>query len=286
MGIGLLDENEVRYKVSQIKNLPPLPLALHRVLDIIINEVDSPDELERFISYDQTLAARILCVANSAYYGFRGKVPNLSRSINIIGYDEVKSICVYALMSEIFSGLNSIKRSEREKLWKHSFATARIAYHIAQRRPWVSEHEAYLLGLLHDLGWVIMAVHFKEEYQSIQRLARDRKIPPRYVESQFGIYHTLIGKWIAIRWSFPEHFQAVMEFHHEPEKSPSFKPEVRIVALANILANCKMYPDYLDDDLTRMYYQKLYITHEEWEEYQSRLGQLWPEVDQFWNLLK
>jgi HD-like signal output (HDOD) protein len=261
-------------------------LALQRVLDIIINEVDSPDELASFISDDQALTARILCVANSAYYGFRGKVSNLTRSIIIIGYDEVKSICVYALMSEMFSGLNSIGRAEREKLWKHAFATARIAYHIAQRRPWVPKNQAYLLGLLHDLGRVVMAVHFKEEYRCIQKLAQDRKVPSRYVESQFGICHTLIGKWISIRWSFPELFQAVMEFHHEPEKSSLFKPEVRIVALANILANSQMYPEYLDDDFTRMYCQKLHITDEEWEEYQDRMGQLWPEVDQFWNLLK
>ena len=286
MEISLLDENEVRYKVSQIKSLPPLPLALQRMLDIIINEVDSPDELVSFISYDQTLAARILCVANSAHYGFRGKAPNLTRSVIVIGYDEVKSICVYELMSEIFSGQTSIGRAEREKLWKHAFATARIAYHIAQRRPWVSKNEAYLLGLLHDLGRVAMAVHFKEEYRSIQKLAQDRKVPLRYVEPQFGVYHTLVGKWISIRWSFPKHFQAVIEFHHEPEKSPLFKQEVRMIALANILANSKMYPEYLDDDFTRLYCQKLHITNEEWEEYRSRMGQLWPEVDLFWSLLK
>ena len=286
MDIALLDENEVRYQISQIKDLPLLPFALQRVLDIIINEVDSPDELESFIGYDQTLAARILCVANSSYYGFRGKVPNLSRSIIVIGYDQVKSICIYALMSEIFSGLNSIGRAEREKLWKHAFATARIAYHIAERRPWVSKNEAYLLGLLHDLGRVVMAVHFKEEYRSIQKLAQDRKTPPRYVESQFGIYHTLVGKWISIRWSFPALFRAVMEFHHEPEKSPLFKQEVRMIALANILANSKIYPEYLDDDFTRLYCQKLCIPDEEWEEYQNLMRQLWPEVDQFWSLLK
>ena len=285
MEIALLDENEVRYKVSQIKNLPPLPLALQRMLDIIINEVNSPDELESFIGYDQSLTARILRVANSACYGVRGEVLDLARSIIVMGYDEVKSICVCILMSEIFSGLNSIGRAEREKLWKHAFATARIACQIARRRPWISKNEAYLLGLLHDLGWSVMAVHFKEEYRSIQKLAQDRKVTPRYVESLFGIYHTLVGKWISIRWSFPALFQAVMEFHHEPEKSPVFKPEIRIVALADILANSQIYPEYLDDDFTRMYCQKLHITDEEWEEYRSQLGQLRSEVDQFWNLL-
>ena len=286
MEIALLDENEIRYKVSRIKNLPPLPLALQRMLDILINEVGSPDEFESFIGYDQSLAARILCAANSACYGFRGKVPDLNRAVSVVGCDEVKSICVYALMSEIFSRLNSIGRAERERLWKHAFATARIAYHIARKRPWVPKNEAYLLGLLHDLGRVVMAVHFKDEYRSIQKLARDRNIPTRCVESQFGIDHTLVGKWISIRWSFPEHFKAVMEFHHEPEKSPLFKPEVRIVALANILANSKIYPEQLDDDFTRTYCQKLHITEEEWEEYKDRMGQLWSEVDQLWSSLE
>ncbi len=77
-----------------------------------------------------------------------------------------------------------------------------------------------------------------------------------------------------------------MEFHHEPEKSPAFKPEAKLIALANILANSREFPEYLDDDLTLKYRKDLYICEEEWDEYKERLEEMWPMVDHFWTLIK
>ncbi len=282
----LLNEQQILSKVSEIKDPPSLPTALQRVLELIITEVESPDELETFIRYDQGLTTRIIRIANSAYYGSRGKLLDLTRSILLIGYDEVKSVCIFALTLEVFSGLKLIKPAERARLWKHSFATARIAYEMALRRPWIAKEQAYLLGFLHDFGRIIVAAHFGEQYQTIRDLAKKRNVPQSCVEPQFNLEHTLIGSWIATRWAMPELVRNTMEFHHEPEKSPSFKSEVKLIALANILANSVQFPEYLNDDFTQMYRDHLHIGEEEWEECQDRLKELWPEVDQFWCLLK
>jgi putative nucleotidyltransferase with HDIG domain len=286
MDLPLLNEEQVLSKIAEIRDPPSLPIALQRVLELIVTQVESPDELETFIRYDPGLTARIIRIANSAYYGSRGKLLDLTRSILLIGYDEVKSVCIFALTLEVFSGLKLIKAAEGERLWKHSFATARIAYEMALRRPWVAKEQAYLLGFLHDFGRIIVAAHFGEQYQAIRDLAKKRKVPLRCVEPQFNLEHTLIGSWISTRWAMPEVVRNTMEFHHEPEKSPSFKPEVKLIALANILANSVQFPGYLEDDFTRMYRDHLYISQEEWEEYQDRLKELWPEVDHFWSLLK
>lgn len=77
-----------------------------------------------------------------------------------------------------------------------------------------------------------------------------------------------------------------MTFHHQPEKSPSFKKEVELIALGNVLANSMQFPEHVDDDFTLMYCNDLFISQEEWEEYQERVKELWPDVDQFWSLLK
>jgi HD-like signal output (HDOD) protein len=285
MRTAVLDEQEIRYRVSRIENLPVLPLNLKRILEIVANEVSSPDELEVFIRYDQALTARILRIANSTFYGFRGKVSSISRSILILGYDRVKSICLRTLLFDLLSEYKSIGSGERETLWKHAFATGRIASEMVVKRPWTSKEEAQTLGLLHDLGKLVVTVYFSEEYQAILRIALQRKVPVRCVESQFGLCHTLIGKWTSIRWKFPDLIQNVIAFHHEPEKAPSFKTETTIIALANILANSREYPEYLGDDCTQKYCNQLLISDEEWDGHQARLNEILSEVNQFWDLL-
>ena len=286
MDIHILNQEQILRKVAGITDPPSLPMALQRVLELIVTQVESPDELETFIRCDPGLTVRVIRIANSAHHGSRGKLLDLSQSILLIGYDKVKSICIFALSLEVFSGLELIKPTERERLWKHSFATARIAYEMALRRPWMAAEQAYLLGFLHDFGRIIVAAHFGEQYQAMRDLAEKRKVPLRYIEPQFNLAHTLIGSWISRRWAMPELVRNIMEFHHQPEKSPSFNVEVKLIALADILANSGQFPEYLDDNFTRMYCNHLHISQEEWEQYQAKLKELWPEVDQFWSLLK
>jgi len=85
-----LDEKEIRYQVTQITELPPLPLSLKRLIEIIHSEIDTPEELENIIGYDPSLAANLVMVGNSSCYGYRGKVSTLSEAIQIIGVEQVK----------------------------------------------------------------------------------------------------------------------------------------------------------------------------------------------------
>jgi len=225
-------------------------------------------------------------VANSTYYGMRGNVPTLTKAMILIGFEQVKSLCLCALLMDMCSTQDSIEPEERERLWKHSFATARVASEMARTRPWVSPEKAYILALFHDLGRVAMAFSLQDHYRAIWGLSRNGKIPLWYAELQYGLTHTVVGKWLATRWNLPEVFQMVMEFHHFPEKSPAFKAEVKLVALANILVNSRENPELLDDEITSVYRKDLFIPETEWEACRKRLQDIWAEVDQLWTLLR
>lgn len=281
-----LHEDEIRHVVSQVGDLPPIPHALQRLMEIIHGEANSLEELEGLISQDPSLSAKILRIANSTYFGSRGQVPRLSRALVVIGFEQAKSICLCTLLMEVFSEGMSLAAIERERLWKHAFATARIAFEMARNRPWISPEEAYILGLLHDLGRIVIAVHFGEHYMKMVNMARRANATLWSMERQYGLTHTRIGKWVAVRWAFPEVFQRVMEFHHAPADSPSFKPETRMIGLADILANSIELPDLLIDELTISYCSDLYMTEEEWQEHQDNLDLIRREVDQLWDLLK
>jgi HD-like signal output (HDOD) protein len=286
MSINPLDEQEIRYQISQIKELPPLPQSLLRLIEIVHNEVESASELESLILYDQALTAKVLRIANSTYYGCRGSIKTVSKAIVMVGLNQAKSICLCALFMNLFSNGGSIEPLLRERLWKHAFATSRIAVEISKRRTWLNQEEAAVLGIIHDIGHLVMATHFSEQFSNILETAANRKCPPWCVEMQVGFSHTQLGKYLASRWAFPESFQAVIEYHHTPGRSRSFQAEVKLIHLANVLSNSLEYPELLTDEATLSYCGELHISEDEWQEYQDGLELIWPQVDQLWNLLR
>ncbi len=131
-----------------------------------------------------------------------------------------------------------------------------------------------------------MAYSLTEHFRAIWDLAELRGVSPWIIELQYGLTHTTIGRWIAAKWALPEVFGRVMEFHHQPERSPSFGPEVRLIALADILAHSDRLPSLLEDPQTLAICRDLFITEEEWEECREALPEIRVQVDQLWNLLK
>ncbi len=280
------DKNEIRFRVAQISNLPPVTGALQRLLEVVHSEVASVKELENIILYDQALVAKILRLATSSFYGMRGNVRTISQAILLIGFDQVKSICLCVLLMQLCTDASVLKPSQREKIWKHAYATARIASDIARIKPWISKELAYVLGLLHDLGRLAMAVHFYDYYEMVSRLAETRQIPPWLAECEGGTTHAEIGRWMCTKWALPEVFAMVTEFHHQPFQSPSHKAEVTLVYLANVLANAGQFPEYLNDELTLSCTRQLCLTEENWDLCIERSNSVWPQVDAFWALLK
>ncbi len=286
MPIKALHHKEIRYKVSQIAQLISLPHSLNRLIEIIQSEIGTPAELESIVHYDPSLVAEVLMVANSSHYGFRGQVNSISKAITVIGSDQVKAICVSTLLMGLLSNdTDLIGSALREMLWKHAFACSRIAARITKKRPWMSTDEAAALGLLHDLGWIVMATCFNEHFTAIFETAARKNIPPWFVEMQYGLGHCELGKYLASRWALPEVFKSVIEFHHFPDRANSFRTEVRLMHLVNVLSHSREYPDLLNEESTLSQCRELYISEEEWEEYQESMEMIWPEVNQFWNLL-
>lgn len=286
MAILVPTEDEIRSLVVRSKTVPPLPLALKALLDVINDQVASLKEIEDIIRYDQALAVKILRVANSPFFSGGVAVRTLSRAVMQLGLDQVKSLCFCTLLMALLSDNRLPTPSQREELWKHVFATARIAQRLAGDRPWLSREEAYLLGLLHDLGWLFLAVQCNDIYGALCASAKERGVPRWQAECHYGLAHSRIGQWLAIRWGLPEIFQVVMEYHHLPWASPRHVQAVKLIYLADALASSREYPDSLEEEKILTICKELFITEEQWVDHQERLPEIWNEVDQLWNMLK
>ena len=285
MSIKPLDDIEIRYQVSKIEELPSLAHSSKRLIEMIQSEITTPGEIESIVRHDPSLVAKILMVANSSYYGCRRQVNSIPKAITVMGADQIKTISICTLLMGLISNGNSIDPALREMLWKHAFACSRIAAEITKKRPWIDANEASALGLLHDLGWIVMATCFNKQFTVIFETSARNNIPAWFVEMQYGLGHTELGTYLAARWALPDEFRAVIEFHHFPDKSNSFKTEVKLMHLVNILSHSREYPYLVNEESTLSQCRELYISEEEWEDYQEGLGSIWSEVDLFWDLL-
>lgn len=280
-----LNEQEIGHQISCIEGLPPSSQSLYRLITLVSDEIQATRELESIICYDQALTAKILRVANSTFYGCRGKVNSIPKALIILGIKQAKSICLCTLLLNMLSGGARIDPLQRERFWKHSFATSKIAERISQKRPWISCDDAAVMGLIHDIGYLIMTVHLQEQFTYIMDLASKTRSSPWSIELQLGLTHTQIGRYAAVRWGFPERLQAVIEFHHLPEMSLSYQAETRIIHLADILSNSRDNSELLENETIIDHCIHLRISDEEWQEHQDSLESVWSEVDQLWDLL-
>ncbi len=278
-------DKEMYGLVSQVKILPPL-VNSRRMLGIIHHQSGSVKELESIIGYDSALAANLVMTGNTSCYGHRGKVSTLSRAITVLGFDQVKWLCLFSLIMDWLAKQRVISEAYRQILWKRSFVASKIAVEITRKRPWMDVEEAFLLGLIYDIGWQVMAVRFYEQFEAIFETAVGKNVPPWWIEVRYGLSHAEIGRYLAAQRALPESFKMVAAFHHCPERCKSFKTEVTLICLVDVLAYAREHPEAVNEQITLSRCRKLLISEDEWRGYQESLEQIWLQADQLWMLLQ
>jgi HD-like signal output (HDOD) protein len=273
------------YHRIAISDLPLLYYSPKSISKLLRNAIRSAELLETIVRYDQVLAAKLLRLANSTAYGSSRNVDTLPKALATVEQKNLQSICVSSLLLSFFSDTETIDPYQKKQLWKHSYITARMAEEIVHNRNWITREQAYLLGLIHNIGSTAIAAVFPATYSYTQELAIEREVPPWYIEREIGISHTTAGKWISIKWGLPELFQTVIRFHHEPLLADEHKPEVKLINLACTLADWQDFPQFLRDRQVLEYCKDLYITANEWESYIERVKEIRAEGDQVWGIL-
>ena len=275
----------LRTRVLETQSLPPIPQTLLRLLDVIQNEETSANELQDIILGDQNLTAKLLKAANSAYYGYSGKVSTVSRAVVALGFQEVRNTCLCALLMQHFR-TNRGNQQDQLRLWQHSFTTAGLARLIVSLRPWIKTEEGYVMGLLHDLGRMVMMVSFPDDYLQVQKLAKESSVSLCVAEEEYGMLHTVVGKWLAIKWHLPVVIQRVIEYHHDPLNTPEFHKEVKLIYLANWLACVENNIDYSADEVFTECCKELYISSDDWRLLAEKAVQIENEAMTLVSILK
>jgi putative nucleotidyltransferase with HDIG domain len=202
---------DYKRKIYAIRDLPTLPIIAQKVLSLADDEESGLEKLSSIISSDQSLAVKVLSLANSAYYGHRAKISTINHAVVVIGTNMLKQLSLSVVVHGAFARTGRAQTT----FWKHSFGTATAASMIAAEARIAAGDVCFMGGLLHDVGELIIHTHFPEEKD---------------------LNHTEVGAWMAERWQLPQQLVDAIAHHHSTEVNHLLNPVVACVHASNVCA--------------------------------------------------
>lgn len=237
------DRDALGIRISRAVGLPPLPHVTVQVMKLIDDPRASTRDFERVITQDAALAAKVLRMANSAYYGGNGRISTVSRAIAVLGMNTIRTIVMSLTFHAMVHARQRKSRFNRQEYWRHSLATAIAGRVLARLKRSKWDEEVFLAGLLHDIGKLIADQFLPEEMEVF--ISRSMEITSGTVEEVLaleskvlGFTHTELGEFAAQKWNLPASIRAGIACHHDPARADKefFEPAA-LVHAANCLVN-------------------------------------------------
>lgn len=218
---------------SGIQQLPALSLTVLEALATIDRGDSDFAALERIIAQDPALAARVLRVANSPFYGFSAHIGSVHDACVVLGIYTVRNIVLAAGVLDRFPPTAG-GAFDRVAFWQHAVGVGAAARALARRLRQDAEL-AFTAGLLHDLGKLVLDAHFPDAFAAVLT-ERDRAhcLLRAAEEKTLGFDHTAVGARVAKHWRLPEPIVEAIARHHAPGQGPA-APVVDLVHIADIV---------------------------------------------------
>lgn len=198
---GILTHPELDALLREVSELRPLPAVAVRVLEIAENEQFSAHELAQAVSPDPALTAKVLRLANSAYYGFPRRISTVRDAVVLLGFRAVRSATLAACVIETLPGGRS---TDERQFWQFSVTVGMLAEVLARSTHRFSD-EAFTAGVLHNIGRLALDHHRPEQFRRATTLARQEGITVAQAEeSVLGFTDAEFGGALAMHWNFPE----------------------------------------------------------------------------------
>ena len=209
---------EIRTKIfSTIDELPTLPTVVPRLMELLEGTKSNASDVTEAISRDPALTSKILKVANSAYYGFPQEITDLERAVALLGFNMVKSLAMSVGVFQTLPSGQKMPYFSLEGLWIHSLSVA-TAIKEMTRRQGKEDEKSYLfiVGLLHDIGKVVLDQFFNDSFQKALAVAKDLEKPRLYLAERqvIGLDHGEVGGMLLERWNFPRVIIDPVTVHH------------------------------------------------------------------------
>lgn len=233
--------------------------SIKSVVSGIIRVINDPEstanDLIEMVEVDPPLMGKVLKVANSAYYSPVNKIGDLKHAVVWIGLDTLKELALNQKVCDIFDGNKSINGYSRNLLWKHCVLVAKLSKMIFRKEFGEKGINAYVAGLLHDIGIIVEDNFISEDFEKIlERTSVEKKNLSTLEKEVFGFNHAKIGMALANNWGLPQELSNAIGHHDNPlVVEPSFTRLTSTLYVAETISQkCDMvYSDiaFKDDQL-------------------------------------
>jgi len=239
--------SDIISKLEELDDLPALPQTAKKVIDILNKPDFSFAELVSVISKDMNITASILKLANSALYSPKSEIRNLTQAITFLGANNIKNLVIALSTKTLFENFKASLLIQ--KVWEHSVAVAIYSRIVALKISNRISEEVFLIGMLHDLGIIVMNQYIKNYEEMISEIYGSDLSLHEKEKELFDITHAEVGAKLVELWNLPEIYSDSIRYHHSSEDS-KYKEYAKIVEYSDLVLskNNMNIVNYTDED--------------------------------------
>lgn len=233
--------------IMSTRDLPAMPQVASKVLELSSDPNTSAAQLQQVISDDQAMTARILKIANSAMYSCSRKIKTLTEAIVMLGFNSIRSLVVTSAARNLYNTRKSRSGLKERLLWEHSIGAGFACRLLAQKHAPALTEEAFLAGLMHDIGKLVLNIRVPERFDEIVQVVYNENRSFFMTEmDHFGFTHAEVGALLVNKWKLSPVLEDVIRNHHNPESISPENPLLLYLDLSNQICH-KLGIGFSDD---------------------------------------
>lgn len=245
--------DSLRLYVQRITKLPTLPVVAQEIMNILEEDTTTAATLEKIILKDPPISAKILSVANSAFFGFRTQTVDIRSAIIRIGFSNVKNIALGISLMTVLEDKSYRHVLDYSRIFDHSTTVGLTARHLLKGLNLKVPGGLFINGMLHDIGFVVLNRFFSDSYLKVMEMFESKQSLLEAETAVFGFTHGDIGTWLVDKWNLPEGIVEVTRYHHAPGKANKYVKQTAVIHIADYIVSkhlksvIKSDPGYLLD---------------------------------------
>ncbi len=230
------DDPQLKHLIMAIRDLPAMPHVASKVLELSSDPDTSAGLLQQVISDDQAMTARILKIANSAMYACSRRIKTLSEAIVMLGFNSIRSLVVTSAARNLYGSGNARMGLKERLLWEHSIGCAFACRVLASSRHPALAEEAFLAGLMHDIGKLVLNLQMPDQFEEIVQIVYNENREFHHTERELlGFDHARVGALLVNKWKLSAVLEDVIGLHHDDASLTADRPLLLYLDLGNRL---------------------------------------------------
>jgi HD-like signal output (HDOD) protein/nitrogen-specific signal transduction histidine kinase len=212
----MTNKSNIIFEGLKVNELPSLPHVLAEMLDACQSSSANFQHISDIISRDAAVTARVISLANSSFYSDGSKINSLERALLVLGTETIKTIVITSAVQQFFSGFNNTHTQYLKLFWKRSLTCALLAKSLATLTSYPQTQQAYLTGLLHNIGELVLENNHPKDYGEVVKTSPNEADRQKLETERFLTNHSEVGAWLIDQWNLGEFASDAVRFHHAP----------------------------------------------------------------------